>query len=94
MELKKIIRENQCTIIDVRTPEEFVGGNAGGSRNIPLQEIPTRMEEIKKLTPPLLLCCASGGRSGQARRYLAQNGIESCNGGSWLDVKYYQTQTN
>ena len=54
------------TIIDVRSPEEFKNGNVAGSINIPLNEIQQRIEEIKKLPYPLILCCASGNRSGQA----------------------------
>lgn len=36
---------------------------------------------------PLILCCASVGRSGQAVGYLAAQGIECVNGGSWMTVK-------
>ena len=93
MNVEKIIKEKKGTIVDVRTPEEFKGGNVQGSINIPLQEIPKRMEELKSLESPLVLCCASGGRSGQAHSYLVQQGFECYNGGSWLDVNYYQSQT-
>jgi rhodanese-related sulfurtransferase len=93
MNIEKIIKEKQGTIVDVRTPEEFRGGNAEGSINIPLQELQQRIGELKNLKQPLVLCCASGSRSGQAQGYLAQQGIECCNGGSWLDVNYYQSQT-
>jgi rhodanese-related sulfurtransferase len=70
-----------------------MGGNVAGSINIPLQEIQQRLEEVKNLKQPLVLCCASGNRSGMATQFLSQQGIECCNGGSWLDVNYYQTQT-
>jgi len=93
MSLIEIIKEKEGTIVDVRTPMEFSGGNAEGSINIPLQELDKRIEELKSLKQPLVLCCASGGRSGQATQYLKQQGIECFNGGSWLDVNYYQTQT-
>jgi rhodanese-related sulfurtransferase len=93
MNAEKIIKEKQGTIVDVRTPVEFMGGNVVGSINIPLQEIQQRLEEVKKLKQPLVLCCASGNRSGMATQFLSQQGIECCNGGSWLDVNYYQTQT-
>ncbi|MBU2018907.1 MAG: rhodanese-like domain-containing protein [Bacteroidetes bacterium] len=88
-----MIKEKQGTIVDVRTTEEFRGGNVSGSINIPLQEIVKRIDELKNLKQPLVLCCASGGRSGQAHGYLAQQGIECCNAGSWLDVNYYHSQT-
>jgi rhodanese-related sulfurtransferase len=51
------------------------------------------MDEIKDLKTPLVLCCASGGRSGMAHGFLAQQGIECVNGGSWLDVNYYHSQS-
>ena len=93
MNAEKIIKEKQGTIVDVRTQVEFMGGNVTGSINIPLQEIQQRMDEIKNLNQPLVLCCASGNRSGQATQFLSHQGIECVNGGSWLDVNYYQTQT-
>ncbi len=93
MKIETIIKEKKGTIVDVRTTSEFMGGNVAGSINIPLQEIQHRMDELKYLKQPLVLCCASGGRSGQATQYLMQQGIECLNGGSWLDVNYYHSQT-
>lgn len=92
MNIEQAIKQNLATIVDVRSPEEFMGGHVAGSINIPLQEVPTRVEEIKSMKAPLVLCCASGGRSGQAQRYLAQLGMDCVNGGSWLDVNYVQSQ--
>lgn len=92
MNIEQAIKQNLATIVDVRSPEEFMGGHVAGSINIPLQEVPNRVEEIKSLKAPLVLCCASGGRSGQAQRYLAQLGMDCVNGGSWLDVNYVQSQ--
>lgn len=74
------------TIVDVRTRSEYSGGHIANSLNIPLNEIQERIEELKALSQPLILCCASGGRSGQATHYLKSMGIECENGGSWLDV--------
>lgn len=74
------------TIIDVRTPGEFMGGHVAGSINIPLSDITTKLDEIKKMDQPIILCCASGGRSGQATMFLKQHGVNCSNGGSWLDV--------
>ena len=76
------------TIIDVRTPAEFQGGHVAGSINIPLQEVPKRLEEIKALKQPILLCCASGMRSGQATSYLKGVGVDCENGGGWMEVNY------
>ncbi|HEY4629234.1 MAG TPA: rhodanese-like domain-containing protein [Flavobacterium sp.] len=92
MSIEQIIKENQGTIVDVRSYAEFMGGNVVGSINIALNEIPERIEELKNLKAPLILCCASGNRSGQAQHFLSQHGIECHNGGSWLDVNYYKSQ--
>ena len=89
--MEKIIKENQGTIVDVRSYDEFQGGSVAEAINIPLAEIQSRLEEIKKLKSPLVLCCASGMRSGQAQHFLSQQGIECHNGGSWLSVNYYKS---
>lgn len=88
-----IIKERQGTIVDVRTPAEYEGGSVNGSINIPLQEVQERIQELKNLRQPLVLCCASGARSGAALRYLAQQGVDCVNGGSWLNVNHLQSQT-
>ncbi|MFV5689203.1 rhodanese-like domain-containing protein [Flavobacterium sp. ZT3R25] len=92
MSLEKTIKEKQGTIVDVRSPSEFMGGHVADSINIPLNEIPPRIEELQNLKGPLVLCCASGNRSGQAQLFLTEHGIECYNGGSWLDVNYHQSQ--
>jgi rhodanese-related sulfurtransferase len=92
MNMEKLIKENLGTIIDVRTYGEFMGGNVVDSINIPLNEIPERIEELKAMKAPLILCCASGARSGQAQHFLSQFGIECYNGGSWLSVNYYKSK--
>lgn len=86
--VEKLVKTGTATIIDVRTPGEFMGGHVAGSINIPLQEIPDRLDELQKMEN-IILCCASGNRSGQAAMYLQQNGIACQNGGSWMDVNYY-----
>ena len=80
--------QNEKTIIDVRSYGEFMGGHVANSINIPLQELPQRINEIKEMKQPIVLCCASGGRSGQAMMYLQDEGIDCKNGGSWLSVNY------
>jgi len=75
-------------VIDVRSPQEYNEGHAKGAINIPLQEIADRVEEIESFSKPLILCCASGNRSGQAVAILKAKGIDCQNGGSWVDVQY------
>lgn len=78
----------EATIVDVREPFEFKLGNVEGSINIPLGEVPSKVEEFKNMKKPLVLCCASGGRSGQATQFLASNGVDDVhNGGGWNMVQ-------
>lgn len=93
MDLQKILKENQCTIVDVRTSGEFRSGHLTGAINIPLPELRNRIQDLRNLKGPLILCCASGNRSGQAHHFLNQQDIESIDGGSWLDLKCLQPET-
>jgi phage shock protein E len=86
MSILSSIESGVYTIVDVRSVAEFQGGHVAGSINIPLQELVQRIDEFKALTPPLILCCASGNRSGMAQEYLSSIGIDCVNGGGWLEV--------
>lgn len=75
------------TVVDVRTPEEFAEGHVPGSVNMPLQELPKRINEFHAMERPVVLCCRSGARSGQALAYLKSQGLSGIeNGGGWLEV--------
>jgi rhodanese-related sulfurtransferase len=87
MNIIDLIKHENASIIDVRTPDEFNGGNVINSINIPLNEVPDRVEEFKALSKPIIVCCLSGGRSGQAAAFLSANGVDEVyNGGGWLEV--------
>lgn len=76
-----------AVVIDVREVGEFQGGHFKGSKNIPLGQIPHKIEELKKINKPILLCCKSGMRSGMALKMLKQKGVENAfNGGSWRSL--------
>lgn len=73
-------------IVDVRSPGEFAAGHASGSLNIPLDDLE---REAKDLDPNrwIIVCCASGTRSGMARRWLLRHGFSQVlNGGSWRNL--------
>ena len=91
MNVEQLVQDKEGTIVDVRTPMEFMGGHVVGSINIPLNEIAERALELKQMKSPLILCCASGGRSGQAAGYLSSLGINCINAGPWTTVNYYQS---
>ncbi|MFI1744212.1 rhodanese-like domain-containing protein [Thalassobellus sediminis] len=73
-------------IIDVRTKEEYSQGAISGSKNIPLQNISSKIKDIKKLNKPVITCCVSGMRSASAASILKSNGIECMNGGGWSSL--------
>ena len=86
MNTQELINDRKTTIVDVRTEEEFLEGNVKGSINIPLPEVVDRVEELKQMQP-LVLCCLSGVRSGNAIAYLQAQGFEKVyNGGGWEEV--------
>ncbi len=76
-----------AVIIDVRTVGEFREGHIKGSKNIPLDTISAKSDEIKKLYKPVIVCCRSGMRSSQAASILKNNGIEVLNGGGWESLE-------
>jgi phage shock protein E len=87
MELKQILESPVHTIVDVRIPEEFKKGHIPDSINIPLKEIPEKLEELKKMSKPLVLCCGTGKDCGHAHIYLSQHGVKNTYaGGSWLEL--------
>ena len=83
MNIQELINDTATTIVDVRTEIEFEEGNVAGSINIPLHNIIEKVEELKAIQP-LVLCCLSGGRSGQATAFLQAQGCDDVhNGGGW-----------
>lgn len=76
-------------VLDVRTKEEFNEGHVKNSKHIVLNEIPSKVKEIKALDKKIIAVCRSGARSGQATSYLKQQGIDIINGGPWQNVDRY-----
>lgn len=75
-----------ATLVDVRSAAEFAAGSAPGTLNIPLPELGSRLAEIPK-TAPVVVCCASGTRSGMAAMLLKKNGYTQVhNAGPWRNL--------
>jgi phage shock protein E len=80
------LRQQGAAFVDVRSVAEFSAGNAPNCSNIPLSELKTRLSEIPKGVP-VVLCCASGTRSGMATAVLRSNGFSNVyNAGSWRNL--------
>ncbi|EDY80986.1 hypothetical protein VDG1235_603 [Verrucomicrobiia bacterium DG1235] len=75
-----------AVLIDVRTQQEYLGGNVPGAINIPLDRVVTSVSKTYPDKGTVLLCyCASGMRSGSAVRMLKDAGYSGArNVGSHL----------
>ncbi|MDY7394908.1 rhodanese-like domain-containing protein [Aureibaculum sp. 2210JD6-5] len=73
-------------VIDVRTVAEYNDGHVEGSKNIVLDTIEDHIDEIKAFNKPVITCCRSGARSGNAADILNEYGIDCINGGPWQNV--------
>ncbi|WP_034061578.1 rhodanese-like domain-containing protein [Lacinutrix jangbogonensis] len=82
----KDFQSRGALILDVRTKGEYDQGSITGSKNIPLQVINSKINDIKKLNKPVITCCASGMRSSSAASILKAQGIEAINGGGWSSL--------
>jgi len=81
------LRQRGAVILDVRSPAEFAQGHPKGAKNIPLGQLPHRLEELDR-TKPVLACCASGMRSGSACARLRKAGFKEVhNLGSWTNLQ-------
>lgn len=66
---------DDAVVLDVRDRHEWNAGHVPGVPNIPLGELPDRMEEIPA-GRPLVLHCQGGGRSAIAASVLQAHGID------------------
>lgn len=69
--------QNHYPLIDVRTPQEFVGGHIENALNIDFNS-PYFNDEISKLDKdqPFLIYCAAGGRSSKAASLMESIGFK------------------
>ena len=73
--VKMMEEEDEYTIVDVRTEEEFREGHIPGAVNIPNEEITDKRPSMLGDTDEILLIyCRSGNRSKQAAKKLADMG--------------------
>jgi rhodanese-related sulfurtransferase len=80
------LRQSGALFIDVRSVVEFSAVNAPGTINIPLQLLRSKLSDIPK-DRDVVLCCASGSRSGMASLLLKSQGYKRVhNIGSWSNL--------
>jgi rhodanese-related sulfurtransferase len=76
-EFEEKLKDKNCVVLDVRTPEEFSSGYIRGAKNINFLSANFR-NEISKLdkNKPYLIYCASGGRSAAACKIMTDLGFK------------------
>ena len=77
-DLENLPRDGSVTLLDTRTVREYERGHAEGFRNLPLDELRDRLEEVPR-EKPVYVMCQSGLRSYLACRILTQNGFSCYN---------------
>lgn len=67
--------ENGALIVDVRSVAEYQSGHYPGAINIPVDQVQKRVDEFGGKENPIIVYCASGGRSGSAKSFLESIGF-------------------
>lgn len=90
-DVNRLPHDGSATLLDARTAGEYSDGHIDGFKNIPVDELRTRLDEIER-NKPVYVICQSGLRSYIACRILAGHGYEAYNfaGG----FRFYDAVTN
>jgi phage shock protein E len=89
---KEMIK-NGALVIDVREKDEWDGGHLPMAKHLPVGEVAARMKDVEQWaggdkTKPIVVYCASGGRSGRAQAQLANAGFTNVvNGGGYSSLR-------
>ena len=89
-----LINREDAQVIDVREADEFAAGHLPEAKNVPLAKLADRISEIERFKDkPVIVCCASGMRSGRACGELRKLGfakIHNLSGGidAWVGAGY------
>ena len=90
-DVENLPRDGSVTLLDARTVGEYAQGHIDGFKNIPVDELRERLDEVEK-GKPVYVICQSGLRSYIASRILEGNGYTAYNfaGG----FRFYDAVTN
>ena len=80
-------------ILDVRNPDEFAEAHIKGAKNIPLPEVVSHAQELKKFSH-IYIHCKRGGRAKTAFEALKNAGLDNlicihdAGMDAWIDAGY------
>jgi len=75
-EMLNLIEEDKAVLIDIRFPEEFKVWSVGFSKNIPLNELSKRLDELPK-DKLIITACPHNDRANLARIFLKLKGYNA-----------------
>jgi len=75
-----ILNDDNVTLLDVRTPEEYKSGHIRGAKLIPLGKLEANLDKLKAdKNKKIVVYCRSGNRSVAASRILEKHGFVPLN---------------
>ncbi len=75
VEMLNLVEENKAQVIDIRFKEEFAVWSLGFTKNIPLNELPNRLNELDK-SKLIVTACPHNDRANIARMFLKLKGYD------------------
>ena len=73
---EKLEQEPDLLLLDVRTAEDFASGHIAGARNLPLEMLKSRLEELAPYQEsPVAIICTTDRRSRKAAQLLGKAGF-------------------
>jgi len=75
VEMLNMLEDSTAQVIDIRFPEEYEAWHIGFAKNIPLNELPNRLDELDK-TKLIITACPHNDRANIARMYLMLKGYK------------------
>lgn len=76
LQATQLLNKGKVTILDVRSPDEFKAGHLKQSKNIPLDQLGTRVGELDK-SSPVLVICGVGARAARGAAQLKRAGFDN-----------------
>ncbi len=74
LQATQLMNSRNPQVIDLRNPEEFAKGSLPNARNVPVDKLSARLNELKK-DKPVLLVCATGTTAGKTAGLLRSQGF-------------------
>jgi rhodanese-related sulfurtransferase len=78
IEVDAVASRSDAVLLDVRGPGEWLAGHAPSTVNIPMEEVPSRLDAIDSART-IICICRSGNRSGRVTAFLRAQGVDAIN---------------